>query len=547
MRITNQIRSEWPLFAILVLAFVLRVVGVGYGLPLTVVNDEYPFTYAALQMIQAHTLIPALHPELFKTILPYPPYLSYVLIPPFVVILGIKYLLWHGSTALFQATLLSDLSAFFITARLVNVLLGVFSVYLVYRISETWFRSRVAAAAAAFLLATSLLHTALSMVGRNWMPTSVIFLLILYVLTRETWSFKRRYTIGLVIAGIGMGITSLSALSLALIGLYYLCFDGRTFGDAVRDAYKLVPAVLSFIVLAAIPSILWHSGNAFLGDVTLAQHKNIIDLLLAPWSALSQMIFSEPIIVSFFLGGLTLLFAQRRRIGIIISGWFLVYVATFYFLYRFDPRFMAPLVPFFAIVGSYCIARLWNSRSAIVLCALLCIPLIASIRLSYLAVRSDTRVAAREWAMTNFHASDNVLIYVQGLRLLASTSSVAELRSIDAGAIRRTDEAESTLPARTAPHALNFYDVHNDAFFSELPAYAHERRYKYLMVSQDASTGSTTSRALTSLTTLSKEIMRFSGSSLDTSITNSSFKAPLSALFSAPSLGPDIVVYRLHE
>src|ERR1035437_336508 len=138
-KIKKYIHKEWLLLSLLLLAFLLRVVGIGYGLPLTVVNDEYPFTYAALQMIQAHTLIPALHPELFQNILPYPPYLSYVLIPPFIAILGIKFLLWHGSTALFQAHLLTDLSAFFITARLVNVLLGVLSVYLIYRISEALF------------------------------------------------------------------------------------------------------------------------------------------------------------------------------------------------------------------------------------------------------------------------------------------------------------------------------------------------------------------------------------------------------------------------
>src|SRR3989344_2687413 len=200
-RISGQILFS-PLFWLLLGAFLLRALGIGYGLPLTVVADETPFTFAALKMLQLKTIIPVLHPEVFQPILPYPPYLSYVLLLPFAFILGVQYLLWQGSVELFQAHLISDLTPFFMTARFVNVILGTLSVFLVYRIAQTLFRSRIAALAAGYLLATSVLHIALSMVGRNWIPVSFIFVLIFFVLTRE-WSLQRRYTWAFTIAGIG--------------------------------------------------------------------------------------------------------------------------------------------------------------------------------------------------------------------------------------------------------------------------------------------------------------------------------------------------------
>src|SRR3990167_9646356 len=95
-RISGQILFS-PRFWLLLGAFLLRALGIGYGLPLTVVSDETPFTFAALKMLQLKTLIPALHPEVFQSILPYPPYLSYLLLVPFTAILGIQFLLWQGS------------------------------------------------------------------------------------------------------------------------------------------------------------------------------------------------------------------------------------------------------------------------------------------------------------------------------------------------------------------------------------------------------------------------------------------------------------------
>ncbi|HVU79928.1 MAG TPA: hypothetical protein VHD37_01030, partial [Candidatus Paceibacterota bacterium] len=167
-----------PIVLVLLLALALRLPGVFYGLPLTsLVGDEPSMILGALKMLELHTLVPALHSQEFATLLYYPPYLSYLFLPFFAAILGVEYFLWGGSHALFASYALSDLSPFFIAARLCVAASSLASVWLVYRVAQALWRSERAALASAFLFATSLLDVGLSAVVRHWVPAAVFFLL----------------------------------------------------------------------------------------------------------------------------------------------------------------------------------------------------------------------------------------------------------------------------------------------------------------------------------------------------------------------------------
>ena len=128
------------IWSLVSLAFLLRIPGIFYGLPLWLVADEPPFILGALTMLQLKTLLPVLHLSAFSSVLYYEPYLSYLYVIPFGIITGVQFLFWHDGTSLFAAHLLSDLSAFFITARFINIVLGAASVYVLYRIAESLFK-----------------------------------------------------------------------------------------------------------------------------------------------------------------------------------------------------------------------------------------------------------------------------------------------------------------------------------------------------------------------------------------------------------------------
>jgi hypothetical protein len=479
VRTMRRLAAEKILWSIVLLALALRLVGVGYGLPLTVVSDEYPFTYAALQMIQSHTVVPALHPDVFKNILPYPPYLSYLLLVPFVVILALKYVLFGGSVAVFSASVVSDLSSFFIVARLVSVCAGVVSVYFVYRISERILQSSVAAGCAAFLTATSLLHIALSMVGRNWILVSFVLLSTLMILSYDRFSRTRRYLLAFVLAGVGMGISSVCALSIFLMGMYYLLFDAPSLREVRRDATLLLCGALGFIALALIPWLLWHGGNAFVGAMTLGQPKTLLGLLGSPWSVLSLFLAPEPILFALSIGGTIALLQQKPRAGTLLLGWFVLYTFVFYVAFRFEHRFFVPLVPILAIAGGYALSCIWSTRLAPVVLLVLFVPLIAAARLSYLAYHGDTRVAALHFVRDTIAHNEKILVFSSGLHVPTQKAAVDALAQADQGAVRKVDEADWVLDRSDVPFAFNnLTSIKDSHFVAALPEYAKKRRLR---------------------------------------------------------------------
>src|SRR3989344_5711226 len=72
-------QPRYILGAIMVFAFLVRIVGIGYGLPLWLFDDEPSLVTSALKMLESKTLIPRLNQEEFKQLLYYPPYFSYFL------------------------------------------------------------------------------------------------------------------------------------------------------------------------------------------------------------------------------------------------------------------------------------------------------------------------------------------------------------------------------------------------------------------------------------------------------------------------------------
>ena len=543
LRLRRSLAEEPWLWGVIVLTLLLRLPALGYGLPLMLVNDESPFTLAALKMLELHTLVPAFHQAEFEAILYYPPYLSYLYLPFFAVIVGVVYLM-HGGTD-FVAYLVSDLSPFFLAARAINVGFALVSVYLVYRIGERLFASRAAALATAFLLSTSLLHLSLSVVGRQWLPVSSLVLLALYILTDERLAERRRYLFAMLIAGVGMGFSAITVLLLPLIGLYWWCLGKARLTTLLRDASLWVGA-LGFLVLAALPSLLYPSSSGFLVDLTLYDPKSLTGFVAIPWNTFRETLYSEPVLMLLgTLGGLALL-RRRGRLVAFFTLWVLLYAVVFYVFFRFEPRFLLPIVPLYALLGGYAVVELCRHRlGTVVVCVLLLVPLVASMRLAYLGADGDTRTKARSWTLAHLSPSDSVLVYAATTRVPTTARAVAELRAIDPAAVRQVDKADEALD-RELPHALNLFGVADDAFFAELPRYARAHGYTYLLIEPSfAFDARGRGAAFAPLTEGASVLASWQGLGGEASLDASAFPAPLYRLFSGAPLGPGVVIYRL--
>jgi hypothetical protein len=553
VRISNPIppfflfvRTHPVLTSILGGALILRVLGVTYGLPLMLIDDEPPFTLAALLMLQTHTLIPSLNPELFQTVLYYPPYLSYLYLIPFAGYLAVSFFSFSGDMSAFVSALTYDLSPFFLIARSFSVIFGVLSIYLVYKISLSLFSSSRAALLSAFLMATSVSHLALSMVARHWVPATLVGIGVLYLLTEKSLSSFRRYGYALLLAGVGTGISSISVVFVFLIALHFLLFREMRIVDALRSRFMWACGVLS-LGCAILPSILFSKSTGFVVDLTLSQPKSFLGVLGSSAQALSVHALSEPVLVGTFLLGLGILAVKNLRWATFTLFSVVIYAAIFYFLFRFETRFFLILVPLYALVGGYACSYLSTKRvGAFIVFLLLLIPLGASIETSFLSLKNDTRSQAATWVLEHVSPSDKVFVYGNLLRIRTNASGVAELESIDASALRKIDQAEKVLDL-PFPHVLNAYTISNRSFFETLPSYLREHGYRYVVLTPDTVLeNSLLEEGLSPIMKEGEIVAQFDGMGSRFSIGNSSFLDPVTLLFSGKSFGPNVVIYRVN-
>ena len=282
--------------------------------------------------------------------------------------------------------------------------------------------------------------------------------------------------------------------------------------------------------------------------MTLLHAKNWIGIIMSPIEALSFVSFSEPVLVGFALVGICILAVRRAPLAGWLLFWFVFYTGTFAFMFRLEPRFFVPLISLYALLGGYAVADFvpkWRtSLPSFLALALMLIPLSASVRLSELAYRGDTRDLARTWTMDHLTSSDKILVYASLTRLPTQAGAVAELRTIDEGSLRKADTADESLARTDLPYALNLYTVASSSFMKTLPSYALKHGYTHALYESGFGADLEAKRAFLTLTASSTERVRYEGLA-GFSVADSVFTGLVRDLFTGTNLGPSVSVYSL--
>ena len=536
------------LFVILIIAFAVRIVGIGYGLPLWLVADEPPFVLGVLKMIELKTVIPRFHLEEFRSVLYYPPYISYFYLPFFSSMLAVKYLSFEGDRGSFINYLGADLSDFFMVARFLNVILAVFSVFLVYRVAKNIFKDEWIGLASAFFLGTSSLHILLSMTSRQWLAVSFIYILVLYFLTAPSLSLKKRYFLAVLTAGIGMGISAISAVALVLIKFYYLFFEKKKISELLREKffYLLAAAILFLIVL---PLWLYPASIGFQGKISIFDSKSLGGFLLSPFVFFKSLLFAEPVLMLFFTLGLIFVFFRNRKLFWTSLIFLSVYSFVFYFAFRFEDRFLTPILPMIAILAGFGFVQLFRRlptgqagwKFSVIL---LVLPLIFSLRLGYLAYQNDSRANLRNWIEKNIPEGSKVLVSARLMRLSSNAYAIREQEALDSGSLRQVDRSEAHFgksPIYPSFHALNLYSMENKNF----PFDKYASNYEYLVLPKlDYRKDAELHENFQQLGDMGSLVASF-GEDADFSISESKLgKNPL-RLLETKMLGPAVSLYRI--
>jgi len=551
------LRPRFILVGILVFAFLVRIVGVGYGLPLWLFDDEPSLVTSALKMFESKTLIPRLHQEEFKQLLYYPPYCSYFLLAPFAVIIGIKYLLFSGAWAQFINYLLVDASAFFITARLISIILGMMTIWLLYKTAKQIFQNETPALASAFFLASSITHINLSAFAIHWIPATFFVSLGLWIITNKHFSFRKRYLLCALATGIGFGFSVMSVFAVLFIPLIYIFVDKKAPISAIKERV-LYQAFFIFITLAIMPAIFNQNSFGFSSDTTIAGNaKTFIGILLSPLWFFKPMTLLEPILVVFAVIGLCMLLKKKKYSGyaLVISAFLIFYAMAFYIGFRFEERFLAPLIPTFSLAAGFGVFSLFsyaekNKLALAVILIILSIPIAASIKLAWLKYRDDNRIQARHWIEQNIAPNTKIITYANLTRIASIPSAVTEQESIDSVSLRRADKAERSIEKtyRDIPsfHALNLYTVGNAAFFGMLDKYIKQNDYQYLLMSAKPNDNMQFYDTFEQLKERAQPIAYFGKNNNLDYFTSGSIES-IKKLFRAQSVGLPVIFYKLKK
>lgn len=537
----NNMQTKHWLITIIAGAFLLRILGVTYGLPLTIVADEPAHIYGSLIMLMEKTLIPGLHPAAFLDKLYFPPFLSYLLLIPICLVVGIT-VLFSGSLATAKLFLAIDPSWLFLASRLLSVILGTLTVYLIYRVGKNIFKEEKPALISAAILGLSLLHINFSHWGRHWSSVTFLFTAVLAILSSTKLSSEARYFYASLLSAIAFGINYQGG-TIAIVVLLWFIFVDKLFNlESFKQAF-VYKSVFLFIAIAGMAIALYPQNLTVVTHSDIARFypegRSLLGFISGYLFYIKALLLSEPILLLLSLSGAVVAMRKKERTLLTLCLFALLYIATFYLAFFILGRYILMLYPVLALLSGYALSKL-NIGYAYIACLLM---FIIAVRFDYLLIKNDTRVQAINYAEENVPANSRVAVLARLTRLPSTKEAIDAQEKLDPNSLRQVDRAEREIGERKEKtfQALNLGTVSGGAI-SDLRQYLIDNHYEYLIVSPEAAKNYNLD-----LSTLPPPTASFLGydANDDASDMTNGFGGGLPFLFSGRSNGPTIQITKL--
>jgi hypothetical protein len=408
-------RLGWGLAvgAVLLLAFSLRVWGVGHGLPYAYNADENAHFVTRAIGLFGHDW----NPNYFVN----PPAYTYLV----HVVLG----LWYGGRAGVSDAFAADPTNIWIMARVLAGALGTLAVWLLYLAGSRLLDRRVGLLAAG-IFAVAFLPVFYSKLALNDVPTLAGLCLAL-------WGAAGVLRLGrprdYVFAGIGLGLACATKYTggivllalLGAVGAQYAVRGGRSValrGLGIAAAASLVTFVVAnpyaLLDFGAFVEGLSHQSDASgdaAGKLGLTQDNGYLYYLWSFGWGLGWL----PLVLA--AGGAVRLWFDERRLVWMLVPPVVVFVLFMGSQERYFGRWLMPVFPFVCILAAYAALELveWGARrspalkptffalAVVVVCGQ---GFVYSLHSGLVLSREDTRNLAREWMVVNVPAGTKVVV-----------------------------------------------------------------------------------------------------------------------------------------
>ena len=394
----RRTRVALGLLLLFVLGLGLRARAIEHGLPRNYVPDTH-IVRSALGMAQEKNPVPPV--GRYST---YPNLLPYALLPLYATqyFSGRLTGQWYDAQS-YGDYVLEHPESVHLLARWLMVLLGSLTPLVVYAAARAA-GLRVGAWAAAWLVATGLMHLHFSVQERPWV--AVVFFAALSAWPAASYvrePTRRRLLLSGVCAALAAACHQSGFFVLGLPGLAWWVAPLGWRGEALRR--RLVDGVLCVVgffllaVLVGYPSYLLHglpSAEQTIGgdqaDMAIGGQSINFGRRWATFPHLARSFFGyDPLLTIFALGGLVPLLRMRRALP---AALFAVAWAAFFMTHSNEHvRYLLPLAVLLSLAGGAGIERLWERGTAlrVALVVLAFFPLVQSVRLGSLLAREDSR------------------------------------------------------------------------------------------------------------------------------------------------------------
>jgi len=393
---------------VILLAFLLRFVGISYGLPYIYHQDEPILVNHALALG-----VSGPNPHFFVL----PPMVLYVLFFIYGAAYAVGHLLGRFADPTAYATaFLSDPSHAYLMGRFfLGTLCGTATVWVLNRWGARFFSKRVGFFAGLFL-ALNFLHAQHSHYLYVDIPLTFAFTLLCGQMLRAAKKpcFRNFISVG-VFLGAAASIKYTAAYFAPAMVLSFMLLFGK---KALRWEYlqKILAAaaasVLTFFLIAPFTLLAWPE---FYGQITRQAAAEVY----VGWG--HHLIYSMiggsgvPFVLLAALGFVMLLRFHRRAAFVLLPLFLVYYLVNVRFGQHF-PRYMLPLMPLLALGASWGWCWLEEKlRNRRFLRKALCAGLILSLALptvysDFLFLKKDTRTLCLEWVRKNIPASGVLVV-----------------------------------------------------------------------------------------------------------------------------------------
>ena len=416
-------KKNFFLTIILVLSFTINLIGINYNLPLsTVIVDEIVILSGSLKMLaEKKVTLSFAHSNYF-------PLSYYIYIPVLIAyIFYLKLFSPFDTFAKIKELGILHTGNFLIVGRLISVLFGVASVFIIFLISQRLFKNRNISLVSSLLFALSPLNVVMAHFARIW-TIQIFFILLATYFALKLFSenvlnvsYKKFIVLGMLMgAAFASNIIGLLIYIPIMTLVYFSCEFNRTKNFIVflkSKKFLVLNIVIIFVITGAYflnKTSFINFLNGFLGNVVYGD--NFFEVSLGEkWTYYFKVLFkyeTMPFLLAMF--SFPLIYMKDKRIYFFLIGGFLSF---FIFLGPFggftQARYSMPMIPFLIFASVYLIKFFWDKKNKTITFFLIATAVFPSSFLVYkmdkVFLNNGSELGFYNWMLNNIPNNSRIL------------------------------------------------------------------------------------------------------------------------------------------